>query len=553
MDVEPSALDLLSLFAKPEARQRVAAQLAERVGSSALFVFVPDPDLGGTLVPAPGFSQRVPGGRGWRDLLQRCQASAEPLQCGHVAYPELAQCAAAVAFVWPGLVFVFIGGAPEPDAPVVRTAEQVAPLLAALLIAEATAASAVGNLQVSREAARQAGSLAAALDRTRAELERQAESLRAARARAEEASRVKDEFLAMLGHELRNPLSPIVTALHLLRRKGASFRELDIIGRHVDQLTRLVDDLLDVARITQGKVELRNQRVSLGAVAQQAIEMASPLLDRKQQRLVLEGPIDTLYVNADPARLAQVISNLLTNASRYSPPHTQVVVAARSSEARVRLSVTDQGRGLEAAKIESIFETFVQAKQSVDRSLGGLGLGLAIVRSLVTMLGGRVWAESPGLGLGSEFIVELPLASATSESESAVQLPAASAFRSGRLLVVDDNEDAAELLSESLRRAGHEVVTAHDANGALVVAGTFQPDVALLDIGLPVMDGYELAEQLSTICRDTPLQMVAITGYGQPSDKQRAEAAGFRAHFVKPVQMADLLRVVRELLTSPRS
>jgi signal transduction histidine kinase/CheY-like chemotaxis protein len=553
MSLEPRALDLLAALAEPEDRVRVAVELARRLGSLALFVFVPDRELGGTLVPAPGFAKGVPGGSGWRELLRACSAQTGHVQHGDVAYPDRAQSAPALALVWPGLVFVFVGGAPDAGHPVLATATRIAPLLGALFAAESSAASAVGNLQISREAAQQAASLATALDRTRAELERQAESLRAAGARAEQAARVKDEFLAMLGHELRNPLSPIVTALHLLRRKGASYRELDIIGRHVEQLTRLVDDLLDVARITQGKIELRNERVSLGSVARQAVEMASPLFERKQQQLVMDGPLDALHVDADPARLAQVISNLLTNASRYSLPRTCVVVSARRDGERVRFSVKDQGRGLDPAMLEAIFDTFMQAKQSADRTIGGLGLGLAIVRSLVTMLGGRVWAESAGVGRGSEFIVELPrVEPAVTTCEPALPAAVSPTFERGRLLVVDDNEDAAELLSESLRRAGHDVATAHDANQALELARTCHPEVALLDIGLPVMDGYELAEQLLAVYTGTDLQMVAITGYGQSADKERARAAGFRAHFVKPVPINELLQAVQSLLAAQR-
>ncbi|MDB4976521.1 MAG: periplasmic sensor hybrid histidine kinase [Myxococcaceae bacterium] len=550
MEFSSATLDLFVELADADSRSRIATELARRAGAEALYVFVPDRELGSTLVPAPGFAPSVPGGRGWRELLRRCAAGTSRVERAEVAYPHPELRAPALALKHTGLILVLVGGTPDADGEVGRAAAVVAPLLAAMLGAEARELIAAGNLKVSREASRQAGSLATTLDRTRGELERQAESLRAARARAEHASRVKDEFLAMLGHELRNPLSPIVTALHLLRRKGTVSRELEVIGRQVDHLTRLVDDLLDVARITQGKIELRNERVSIADVAQRAIEMASPLFERKRQRLVVNGDLAALHVVADPARLAQVVSNLLTNASRYSPEEACITVSAARADNLARLSVRDEGRGIEPGMTEAIFESFVQAKQSVDRRTGGLGLGLAIVRSLVTMLGGRVWAESAGINLGSEFVVELPLC------DSAVNAPGASAdnltLRPGtqraRIMVVDDNEDAAELLSESLRRAGHDICTAHDAHAALELARRFEPRIVLLDIGLPVMDGYELAQELHALFSSRPLHLFAITGYGQPADRERALASGFSDHFVKPVSVADVLQAVLKVL-----
>ncbi|MDB4991003.1 MAG: periplasmic sensor hybrid histidine kinase [Myxococcaceae bacterium] len=550
MEFSPATLDLFVGLANADARSRIAAELARRAGAEALYVFVPDRELGSTLVPAPGCARSVPGGRGWRELLRSCAVGEPQVERAEVAYPQHALRAPAVALKYTGLTLVFVGGTPDPNGEVARVAAIVAPLLAAMLGAEARELIAAGNLEVSREASRQAASLAAALDHTRGELERQAESLRAARARAEHASRVKDEFLAMLGHELRNPLSPIVTALHLLRRKGTSSRELDVIGRQVDHLTRLVDDLLDVARITQGKVELRNERVSISDVAQRAIEMASPSFERKRQRLVVNGDLAELHVVADPARLAQVLSNLLTNASRYSPEETCITVSAARADNLARLSVRDEGRGIEPGMTEAIFESFVQAKQSVDRRTGGLGLGLAIVRSLVTMLGGRVWAESAGINMGSKFVVELPLC------DTAVNAPGPSAdnlaLRPGtqraRIMVVDDNEDAADLLSESLRRAGHDICTAHDAHAALELARSFEPRIVLLDIGLPVMDGYELAQEFHALFSSRPLDLFAITGYGQPADRERALASGFSDHFVKPVSVAEVLQAVIKVL-----
>jgi signal transduction histidine kinase len=363
----------------------------------------------------------------------------------------------------------------------------------------------------------------------------------AARAEAERANRAKDEFLAMLGHELRNPLSPIQTALHLMNMRGLRSREQAVIERQVSHLVRLVDDLLDVARITQGKIELRKQPLELATVVVRALEVASPLLDQKQQRLELQVAPEGLLVHADPDRLAQIISNLVTNAAKYSPPGSLIWIDAEQLGSRVRLRVRDQGVGLAADMVESIFDSFVQQRQAIDRSAGGLGLGLAIVRSLVGLHGGSVWAQSEGIGKGSEFVVELPALAASASYPPPPDTPRRDVIRGGsgkRVLIVDDNEDAAEVLGELLAELGFVVAVAHDGPEALATAARFKPQIALLDIGLPVIDGYELGERLRGLA-DMPadLDLIAITGYGRAADVQRSRAAGFSAHLVKPLDL----------------
>jgi signal transduction histidine kinase len=369
-------------------------------------------------------------------------------------------------------------------------------------------------------------------------VEHQAGELEAAREAAERANRAKDEFLAVLGHELRNPLSPIATAAQLLRLRGQESRELAVIERQVKHLTRLVDDLLDVSRVTRGKVELQRRAVDLSEVMSRAVEMASPLLEQRQQHLDLDMATG-LVVDADAERLAQVLGNLLTNASKYSDHETRIRVSARRRGTLVMISVTDQGIGIPRDMLDRVFEPFVQQPQGSDRSCGGLGLGLAIALSLVERHGGTIRAESEGPGAGSRFVVELPASQMTAAPAAAEAVPATAMVpRRGKVLIVDDNVDAAELLAEALRQSGYETRVAHDGPTALDLARSFGPAVALLDIGLPVMDGYELGAKLrDEVGGSRAVTLIAVTGYGQDLDRQRSSAAGFLAHLVKPIDL----------------
>jgi CheY-like chemotaxis protein len=355
----------------------------------------------------------------------------------------------------------------------------------------------------------------------------------------------------MLGHELRNPLSPILTALQLmkLRNGGALERERTVIERQVTHLTRLVDDLLDVSRIARGKVELKLEVVELAEIVMRAVEVASPLLESRSQTLVMDVARSGLPVQADPARLAQVVSNLLTNAAKYTPPSGRVTIATEREGADVVLRVQDTGIGIAPDVLPRIFDLFVQGGQSLDRAQGGLGLGLTIVKSLVERHGGSVSVHSEGPNLGSEFVVTLPLAL---EASRQVDVPIAgrsarARFRvAPRILIVDDNHDAAEMLAEVLRARGYETRIAHDGPEALRVATAFKPEAAFLDIGLPVMDGYELASRLRELPGLSTVRLIAVTGYGQESDRRRTEAAGFEHHMVKPVD----LEVLEDLVNS---
>jgi PAS domain S-box-containing protein len=367
---------------------------------------------------------------------------------------------------------------------------------------------------------------------------------RAARRAAEAASRAKDEFLAMLGHELRNPLAPLVTALELMRLQGGeAFRpERTVIERQVAHLGRLVDDLLDVSRIVRGKVELRRHPVDLVGVVAKAVEMASPLLERQAHHLTCRVSPAPLVVDGDEQRLAQVFANLLTNAAKYTEPGGAVTVTAEAEGDAAVVRVRDTGIGMAPELLPRVFDLFVQGERSLDRSGGGLGLGLAIAQRLVALHGGAISAHSEGLGKGSELVVRVPLLvglAAESIPPAASPMPDPGGLR---VLVVDDNVDAAEMLARMLRRRGYAVETAHDGPEALAAAPRFAPDVALVDIGLPVMDGYELAGALRA--RATAPVLVAVTGYGQASDRERSAQAGFAAHLVKPVHVDELCRVI---------
>ena len=361
-----------------------------------------------------------------------------------------------------------------------------------------------------------------------------------ARRDAEAASRAKDEFLALLGHELRNPLAPIVTALSLMKlRRGDHERERAVIERQIHHLVRLVDDLLDISRITRGHLQLARSAIALAPVVKQAIEGALPLVQQRAHLLTIDVPSD-LVVDADVHRLTQVIGNLLANAAKYTPDGGTLAVTARGEGDMVCISVTDNGVGIAPSLLPQVFDMFVQGDRSLDRSEGGLGLGLALVKNLVEHHGGRVAASSQGPGLGSTFTVWWPRVQGAHAKAISSQPPLDARLRPLRVLVVDDNVDAANTLGELLRVLGHDPVVAHDAKAALAIARDKPPELALVDLGLPVVDGFELVARLRAVPGLAELPAVAVTGYGQASDRARTTAAGFDRHLVKPVGLADL-------------
>jgi two-component system CheB/CheR fusion protein len=360
--------------------------------------------------------------------------------------------------------------------------------------------------------------------------------------------RRKDEFLATLAHELRNPLAPIRTGLALMRMErdpDATERTRQMMERQLGHMVRLVDELLDLSRVTRGTVHLEKERADLLAILGTAIEASRPVLDEAGVQLTLRLPEAPVILDADRTRIAQVVSNILNNAAKFTEPGGRVELSAAVHGADVRVSVTDTGAGIPAGMLTQIFEMFVQVRDARVGGQPGLGIGLTLVRRLVDLHGGRVWAESPGPGGGSTFHVTLPLAPAVAASDTARSAPpAVGSPSSRRVLVVDDNLDAAEMLGMLLSLDGHDVRTASNGPEAIAVAQQFRPQVALLDIGLPGMSGYELAGRLRAAAGPAGLVLVAVTGWGQEEDRRRSRDAGFDDHLTKPVDPAAVLDIV---------
>ena len=380
--------------------------------------------------------------------------------------------------------------------------------------------------------------------------QKQYEELMSARERLAENDRRKDEFLAMLAHELRNPLAPILTGLHLIAQPGtdgAAVQEIrEMMQRQVAQLSRLVDDLLDVSRITRGKVELKRTAVDLAEIVSRAVETSRPLIEAHRHQLNIRLPGQAIRLDADPIRLVQVVANLITNAAKYQEDGGQIGLIVEREEEVAVLSVSDRGIGISADKLSAVFELFTQIDAKVDRAQGGLGIGLTLVKRLVEMHGGSVQARSGGLGQGSEFIVRLPLAD---------ELAAAPEYCKGptevvpgppqRVLVVDDNRDAAETMGILLRLSGHQVRVAHNGSDAIETADQFHPQLIFLDLGMPGMSGLDVCRSLRQQHADAVL--VAVTGWGQDEDRRRSRDAGFDEHLVKPVDPRVLLKLVSDL------
>ncbi|MFO7565725.1 MAG: ATP-binding protein [Enhygromyxa sp.] len=395
-------------------------------------------------------------------------------------------------------------------------------------------------------------------ERARAERERALllEREQQARQEAEAAGRAKDEFLAMLGHELRNPLAPILFAVELAKTHPdeVPIRELEVIERQARHIERLVNDLLDVARIVRGKVSLNTKVEEIQPIISKAVEIAAPLLETKQHELQLDVPKRGLEVEADETRLAQVIANLLTNAAKFTDPGGKISLSAWRENGEVLVRVRDNGAGIAPELLPHVFDIFMQGQRS-NASTQGLGLGLALVHNFVRLHGGIVTAHSEGLERGSEFTIRLPAVEAEAEAEAeAERAPAAAVSSAGvpaRILVVDDNIDAADTLGELLATRGYEIRTANDGRQALEVARSFHPQLAIVDLGMPVMDGYQVAEALART--DEAPYLIAVTGYGQDHDRARTRAAGFARHLVKPVSAAQLFAYIDEALRAGAS
>jgi signal transduction histidine kinase/CheY-like chemotaxis protein len=371
---------------------------------------------------------------------------------------------------------------------------------------------------------------------------------RAAEMQLQEAGRRKDEFLAMLSHELRNPLAPIRTALEVIRRIAPPDPKIgwatDIMVRQLKQMTRLIEELLDVARISQGKIVLSREKVDLNAVILQSVETAQPLIDAREQRLQVMPLAEPMWLHGDFARLAQIVSNLLNNASKYSEKGTRIALEASATPQGAVIQVSDQGIGIDAQLLPRIFDLFTQGSRTLDRAQGGLGVGLTLAQRLAQMHGGSLEAASDGIGRGAVFTLRLPCVGLVRSSEAGGPAHEPGTPHPARVLVVDDNHDAAHSVADLLALGGHEVRTAADGREALSVAENFSPEVVVLDIGLPILDGYEVAARLRTMDGTRGALLLALTGYGQQDDRERAEAAGFDHHFVKPADPVALQKCI---------
>jgi signal transduction histidine kinase len=392
-----------------------------------------------------------------------------------------------------------------------------------------------------------------ALERLNSELEnRVAErtaALEATTQALQEADQRKDEFLAMLAHELRNPLAPIRSAVQLLRLREltAAQREQarDVIERQVEHLVNLIDDLLDVSRITRGMITLQLEPILVGAIVARAVETARPAIDAQRHTLEIDLPDELITVEGDKTRLVQVIANILHNAAKFMDPGGRILLSAQREGPQAVIRIADTGIGIASDLLPRVFELFTQVHSRSERAQGGLGIGLALVRRLTEMHGGTVTVRSEGPGRGAEFTVRLPVhAAAVLAVRSTAEPEPLPVLAPQRILVADDNHDAAEALALQLQLAGHDVRAAHDGAEALAVATTFDPDIVLLDLGMPRMDGYEVAREFRRRPRRPRVTLIALTGWGQQQDRDRTAQAGFDAHLVKPVATSQLFQAL---------
>jgi two-component system, sensor histidine kinase len=397
------------------------------------------------------------------------------------------------------------------------------------------------------------GRRADALETSNRALQQETEERRGAEAALRVADQHKNEFLATLAHELRNPLAPMVNALRLIQTPsadpGQAKRAHGMLDRQLKQMIRLVDDLLDVSRITSGKLAVRKQPVELAAVVQSAVDTARPLLDERRHVLAVHLPSQPVYLQADAVRLSQVFSNLLNNAAKYSEPGGTVSLSAAVSGGTVRVRVDDAGIGISAEMLPTIFDMFTQGDGSIERSPTGLGVGLALAKRLIELHGGSIDARSDGVGKGSSFVVTLPVMAALAAERGGAAAPVeVLAKRPRRILLVDDNVDFATSLALLLQSGGHDVRVAHDAEQALEVARDLKPEVGFLDLGLPKVSGYDLARALRAQPESAGCVLVAVSGWGQARDRLRSQEAGFSLHLVKPVEFQSIEAVLSTLV-----
>ena len=554
--------ELVAIFTQlqaPESRIEGAARLAAYSGAEQVLLFGKDQEIG-LFLPASGLPQTLRDGARWQSFLNDCAQHGSA--SASVSGPSGADISAfGITDAAALAIMVFLGRC--PDANRRDQIKALLPLLGAKLAIERSAFAAEGHAAAARESSRRAGALNAALDVNRRELqqayqqaERELESRRVAEGKLRDADRRKDEFLAMLAHELRNPLAPISMAAQILKIGPVNPARLQqtcaIIDRQVLHMTCLLDDLLDVSRVTGGMVVLAQDLLDLRAIVDQALEQARPLINAREQRLMLKLPGAEAMVHGDGTRLVQIVTNLLNNAAKYTQPGGDIGITLDLHADTVMLTVRDNGTGIDAALLPHVFDLFIQGERSSDRAQGGLGLGLALVRSLAERHGGSVRALSAGRGQGSQFEVTLPRADAGARAPGAsAQLPADDAAAMN-ILIVDDNEDAAHTLAMFLEAHGHRVRVAFRGASALAMAGRDAPNMLLLDIGLPDMDGYELARRLQAETDTRHSSFIALTGYGRSEDRALSREAGFAHHLTKPVNPVELEKLIASISLQAR-
>lgn len=553
--------DIFIYLQLPETRQDGLKALAAYARAKDAYLFVKDAELS-IYLPAQGLPQTMRHAAWWHVFFEQCEAGT--CVSGLMPSPtngEQIHCSVIVEKL--GLsILVLLGVELEPS--IATQLQAMLPLIGAKLALERVAASAAGHAAAAREAGSQARSLNAALDANRRELqkafgllEKELAVRREAEKKLRETDRKKDEFLAMLAHELRNPLAPINMAAQLIKLPSSAPRQIEqasqIITRQVAHMTSLLDDLLDVSRVTRGKIVLEKKPVDVKGVITDAIEQSKSIVQQKQHQLDVHLTGETIHVDGDKTRLVQIIANILINAAKYTPSQGSLDLQVDATDEEVLIRISDNGIGIDAELLPHIFELFTQAPRSSDRSQGGLGIGLALVKSLVEFHGGSINAHSQGLNLGSEFTVRFPrykhpldISAFNVKNHPLVSEQALS------ILVVDDNVDAASMLAAFMESLGHGVLTGHSAKEAMELAAPQGFDILFLDIGLPDMDGYELAQKIREIksCEDAVL--VALTGYGQPQDQELAREAGFDVHLTKPADFATLMKILRDATAHPR-
>ncbi|PSJ15865.1 hybrid sensor histidine kinase/response regulator [Nitrosomonas supralitoralis] len=536
-------------------RRNTALELARFLGAMDLTIFIFDDDIQAYL-PAPGFPQTLPDSREWKKFLDECKITGQSMAAlSYVDFPE----SVVVMGVWEPQdnILALIGGAPDKDE--VEEVRMLLPLLAAGFKGEQMVTNAKAKANIAQELASDAKILAESLDRARRDLGNALTEAKKAEDALKEADRRKDEFLATLAHELRNPLAPISNAIQLLKISGNKLEILenvrDIMERQVQQMVRLVDDLMDVSRITQGKIELRKEQVLLSEVIKNAIEIAEPLIKENQHTLKVNLPAEAIWLDADVTRIAQIFSNLLNNSAKYTECHGIIEISAMPVDGNVYVSIRDNGVGIPAEKLKHIFDMFEQIDSFMERSRGGLGIGLTLVKKLIEMHGGSIKAQSQGLGMGSEFTVCMPVVKIDliDASQPLIDEQNAEQPQGLRILIVDDNVASAKTMMWMVEMLGHTAEIAHESKSAIELGKHFHPDIILLDIGLPGMNGYEICE----IMRKEPcLQktvFIAQTGWGQKEHLERSKAAGFDYHLVKPVDMMSLKNIISEFNSSGNS